>query len=326
MVGTLSPAGMSLYIDGALAASRTDAVYAQIINAGYWRIGGDNMSNWPGGGSSAYLAGDLDDVAVYHHPLTAAQVAAHYAARTGAVPNQPPTAAFTSTSDELTASFDASDSADSDGTIASYAWNFGDGTTGTGVSPSHAYATAGTRNVTLTVTDDDGDTGTVTKPVTVTVTPPANDPPTASFTSNCTNLSCAFNGTGSTDPDGSISSYAWDFGDGTTGTGATPTHPYATAGTYTVTLTVTDNGGATDSDTGTVSPTAPPAGISVRVRPVQPDRKPAVWAPPMSGGPGRRECHGGLRCRRRGRRGRWPQPGPTRSAYLGIDPARRAPI
>jgi PKD repeat protein len=100
----------------------------------------------------------------------------------------------------------------------------------------------------------------VTHPVTVTETPPANDPPTASFTSNCTNLSCAFNGTGSTDPGGSISSYAWNFGDGTTGTGATPTHPYATAGTYNVTLTVTDNGGLTDSDTGSVSPSAPPAG------------------------------------------------------------------
>ena len=260
VVGTLSPAGMFLYIDGVLAASRTDAVYAQIINAGYWRIGGDNMGSWGGGGSSAYFAGDLDDVAVYHHPLTAGQVAAHYAARTGVTPNEPPTAAFTSSTDELTADFDASGSTDADGTIASYAWNFGDGTTGTGVNPSHAYDTAGTRNVTLTVTDDDGDTGTVTKPVTVTVTPPGNDPPTASFTSNCTNLSCAFNGTGSSDPDGSISSYAWDFGDGTTGTGATPTRAYTAAGTYPVTLTVTDNSGATDSDTGSVSPTAPPAG------------------------------------------------------------------
>ena len=62
---------MFLYIDGALAASRTDAVYAQIINSGYWRIGGDTTSNWRGSGSSGYFAGDLDNVAVYHHPLTA---------------------------------------------------------------------------------------------------------------------------------------------------------------------------------------------------------------------------------------------------------------
>ena len=84
VVGTLSPQGMYLYVDGKLVASRTDAVYAQIINSGFWRIGGDNMSNWGGVGTSAYFNGDIDNVAIYHHPLTAAQVAAHYAARTGA--------------------------------------------------------------------------------------------------------------------------------------------------------------------------------------------------------------------------------------------------
>ncbi|HVQ39604.1 MAG TPA: PKD domain-containing protein, partial [Pyrinomonadaceae bacterium] len=66
-----------------------------------------------------------------------------------------------------------------------------------------------------------------------------------------------FNGAGSTDPDGTIASYAWTFGDGTTGSGATPTHAYATAGTYTVNLTVTDNLGATSSATTTVTITPP---------------------------------------------------------------------
>ena len=73
-----------------------------------------------------------------------------------------------------------------------------------------------------------------------------NQPPVASFTSSCPALACAFDGTGSSDPDGTIVSYAWNFGDGSTGTGPTPSHTYATGGTYTVTLTVTDDDGAID--------------------------------------------------------------------------------
>lgn len=87
--------------------------------------------------------------------------------------------------------------------------------------------------------------------------PPANTPPVASFTFSCTNLSCSFNGSGSSDPDGSIASYAWRFGDGGTATGSSASHAYAAAGTYTATLTVTDNGGATGSTSKSVTVTAP---------------------------------------------------------------------
>ncbi len=75
---------------------------------------------------------------------------------------------------------------------------------------------------------------------------PPNQLPVADFTSSCAGLTCSFNGTGSTDPDGSIVSYAWSFGDGGTGTGPTPSHGYPAPGTYPVTLTVTDNRGGTD--------------------------------------------------------------------------------
>ena len=88
--------------------------------------------------------------------------------------------------------------------------------------------------------------------------PGQNLPPTASFTTSCTLLDCGVDASGSTDADGTIASYAWDFGDGTTGTGLTASHHYATAGTYTVTLTVADDDGALGSTTRTVSPTSPP--------------------------------------------------------------------
>ena len=139
-------------------------------------------------------------------------------------------------------SFNASASADSDGTIASYAWNFGDGTTGTGVNPSHAYAAAGGYTATLTVTDNRG--GTAGTSVSVTAAAPPNVPPVASYATACTFLACSFDGSGSSDSDGTITSYAWDFGDGGTATGSTATHTFGAGGTYTVALTVTDNSGA----------------------------------------------------------------------------------
>ena len=60
-------------------------------------------------------------------------------------------------------------------------------------------------------------------------------PPVASFMSTCSGLTCDFNGSGSSDSDGTITSYVWKFGDGTTSTGATVSHTYAVAGTYSVT-------------------------------------------------------------------------------------------
>jgi PKD repeat protein len=72
-----------------------------------------------------------------------------------------------------------------------------------------------------------------------------NTPPTAAFTVNCTDLACSFTD-GSSDSDGTIASRAWDFGDGASSTATNPTHTYGSGGTYTVELTVTDDGGASD--------------------------------------------------------------------------------
>ena len=90
-----------------------------------------------------------------------------------------------------------------------------------------------------------------------------NAAPTASFTSSCADLTCSFDASGSGDSDGTIVSYGWDFGDGTTGTGVTAERTYAAAGTYTVTLTVTDDAGATDSQTASVTVGTQAASIHV---------------------------------------------------------------
>lgn len=81
--------------------------------------------------------------------------------------------------------------------------------------------------------------------------PGTNEPPTASFTYTCNALTCEFNASSS--DDGTIVSYAWDFGDEETGSGVTTSHTYAAAATYAVTLTVTDDEGATDTATQSVT-------------------------------------------------------------------------
>ena len=252
---SLSPEGMKLYVDGELVGSRTDVTVGEHLALGYWRIGGDRLSSWPSATTEAYFNGSIDEVAVYKRALSASEIAGHYAAGAGVpTPNVAPAASFTSTTAGLTVQV-SSTSTDSDGSITGYAWDFGDGGTASTADASHAYALAGTYSVKLTVTDDDGATGTVTKEVTV-AEPPANSPPTASFTSSVADLTVGVSST-STDSDGSITGYAWDFGDGGTASTQNASHAYALAGTYDVKLTVTDDDGATGTVTKQVIVSTP---------------------------------------------------------------------
>ncbi len=142
--------------------------------------------------------------------------------------------------------FDGTASVDSDGAIVSYAWVFGDGGTGSGANPSHTYSAAGSYLAKLTVTDDNGDTGAKTLRVNVV----DNSAPTASASVVTpipkTGVPVDFDGTASVDADGTIVAWAWDFGDTGTGSTSSPSHTYASAGTYNASVTVTDENGATD--------------------------------------------------------------------------------
>jgi len=173
--------------------------------------------------------------------------------------NQPPTAMIsgpTTGLEGVAVTFDGSGSSDPDGTIVSYDWDLGDGSMATGVSATHTYAATGSYDVTLTVTDNSGNTDSATLTINIAA---SNVPPVAviSGPSNGTEgIAVSFNGSGSSDADGTIVSYDWNFGDGSAGSGETVSHTYV-AGTYTVTLTVTDDMGATGEATMNISITAP---------------------------------------------------------------------
>src|SRR5207244_4931914 len=118
-------------------------------------------------------------------------------------------------------------------------------------NPSPSSGTGGTYPIVLTITDNQGATNSTSNSATV------NRPPVANFTPSCSLLACNFTST-SSDPDGPIASYSWTFGDGATSATQNPSHSYGTGGTYTVTLTVTDNQGATNSTSKSVTVNRPP--------------------------------------------------------------------
>lgn len=179
--------------------------------------------------------------------------------------NTPPTAVAqavpASGEAPLTVQFSGDQSTDSDGTIVSWEWDFGDGASGTGAETSHVYASAGNFTATLTVTDDGNASDSAA--VDIAVSSGGNFPPTAVISalpsSGPPPLQVAFDGGGSSDQDGSIVDYAWDFGDGQAGSGATTTHTFENNGIYLVTLTVRDDLDAEDTAT-----------TQIRVQTIQP--------------------------------------------------------
>jgi len=182
----------------------------------------------------------------------------------------PPVARFTYAPDrplvDQPVNFDASTSSDPDGTVVSYRWDFGDAnvTIVTVSNITHAYTATGTYNVNLTVTDDAGLTNSTVKSVKICV------PPVASFTYSSVRGSepasphvgdtVSFDGSASSDSDGTITDHAWDFEtDGVIDAhGEIASHPFPTTGIYNVTLTVTDNDELTDATWKTILVIAPP--------------------------------------------------------------------
>lgn len=167
-----------------------------------------------------------------------------------------PTAQFSGTDvclGDVTEFTDASTPATSS-SISSWNWDFDDGNNGTGLDPTSTYGDVGTYNVNLTVTDANGCTDQITNQVTV------FSLPSVSFTAStvCEGDQTVFT-ENVTSPSGSaITDFNWDFDDGNNSTDQNPTHTYATAGTYDVTLDVNDGNGCTNSATNVVTVNAIP--------------------------------------------------------------------
>ncbi|MFA5719009.1 MAG: PKD domain-containing protein, partial [Desulfobulbaceae bacterium] len=212
------------------------------------------------GNVTSFTLHGLSTTATYYFTITAyiGSVESDYAQEVVLLPegaaNSPPTAVIASSatvgSAPLQVQFDGSSSSDSDGSIVSYRWDLGDGSTATGAQVTHTYNTAGTFTAQLTVTDNDGLSASASTPVLVTQPPTgdANTPPVAAISAASNRGLAPFtvllDAKGSTDPDGKITKYSWNYGDGSTGTGLAVKHTYPVPGNYVVTLRVTDNKGA----------------------------------------------------------------------------------
>jgi PKD repeat protein len=234
---TSNPSGAAIYVDEEYVGYTPHTVY---VPAGFRRVAlvKSGYQTWQ---NALYVIAGLT------RTLTVNLVAT-------APANQPPVSVFvyspTSPAVGEWVQFNGSASTDPNGTVASYAWNFGDGTTATGAVIWHRFLASGNYAVALTVTDNQGASTTSSQLVSVGA---MNQPPLAVFTNDpavgIPGSWMQFDASASSDTDGTIGAYSWNFGDGTTGTGSVLWHRYTSAGSYSVVLTVTDNLGASTSVT-----------------------------------------------------------------------------
>jgi len=219
---------------------------------GILEVGGVGVFQTPLGIYHSVAVGGLSPGCTYQYSITALDPAGNGVSSgtrsfTTPRPNSPPVVDFSfspSSPKENENVHFSNRSYDPDGTVVSWHWDFGDGKTSSERNPIHAFEKEGSYLVSLTVWDDRGASATVKKRVEIL---PLNLPPVASFTywppDPNTRDELLFDATSSTDPDGVIVSYLWDFGDNSSGEGRTIKHSYSSPGTYRVSLKVQDNGG-----------------------------------------------------------------------------------
>jgi PKD repeat protein len=214
----------------------------------------------PGQATTSYTLLNLLDSEKYSFVLTAYRGTEESASTSAIIlePTTPPTSILNAKmstdtlngENPLPVTFDATTST---GNIVNYEWMFGDGGTGTGSTTNHTFSSEGNFTVTLKVTDNLAATDQTTVSITVTNPSETSNPPSAVISSSSsvgpTPLLVNFDGSTSTDNDGNILSYEWDFGDGGSASGALANHTYSAVGIFNAKLTVTDDAGLTSSTT-----------------------------------------------------------------------------
>lgn len=178
-----------------------------------------------------------------------------------------PVASFQSQANGLTVLFTDT----STGKPIEWLWDFGDGSTSNAQNPSHTYAQAGTYRVTLTASNAAGSSSTINN-----VTVSLGAAPKADFTFQVSRLNAAFTDTSTGNPTG----WTWNFGDGSSSTEQNPTHSYAQAGTYTVTLTARNAGGSSTKSQFVTVANPPTANFTFQVSGLQ-----ATFTDSSTGGP-----------------------------------------
>ena len=229
-----------------------------------WDFDGDGTPD----ANSATASFTYHSVASYSVSLTVRDAGGLSSTKTSTINVAPPgngapVADFDIPACTATVACDFSSTSSDDVAVTEWSWDFnGDGTAdATTESASFTYPSAGDFNVSLTVRDAQGQSNTKTSVITVAAAP-VNTAPTAGFTFNCPGAVCSFTSTSTDAAPGTIVQYAWSFGDGGTSDVANPLYRYAITlpRQFTVTLTVTDNGGLTDTETQTINVTPPVAG------------------------------------------------------------------
>jgi serine protease len=168
--------------------------------------------------------------------------------------NELPVAQFSYSCDELDCTLNGGESYDEDGEIINFTWDFGDGVSASGAIVEHTFSGPGNYPVTLTVKDDEDATYSQLKTVTPSL---PNENPVAKFSTSCIDNACSFDAGGSKDEDGTVVAWDWSLGDGESATGQSIEQVYSESGSYTISLTVTDDDDATGDSNYTVTVNLP---------------------------------------------------------------------
>jgi PKD repeat protein len=240
-------------------ASMSGTSMATPMAAGVGALIWSHNPSWTAAQVTSQLYSSADNIDAYLSSkyigkMGAGRINAYNAVNTG--PPPPPVAQFSGSPTSGTVPLTVNFTDLSTGSVTSWSWTFGDGGTSTVQNPSHQYTSTGTFTVSLTVTGPGGSDG-ETKNNYITVNPCIA--PTANFVGSPTSGYAPLTVNFTDQSSGSPTSWSWNFGDGGTSTAQNPSHTYTSAGTFTVSLTVTNSCGSDgETKTGYITVTTSP--------------------------------------------------------------------